>query len=159
MLQIFSRSVRSANPIMGIGFVTQNEEVGRQLKDYVAQREGVDLTLIASAKVVPGFDTRGVSIFVYDLDSSTEQAQREFERFMMQRPQHLPVIVLSPALGDDLVRWLLRLRVADWLKAPLSAGELIAACGRVLSQSGAAKADLKVPAAAPEPHRSHCMPH
>ena len=143
MLQIFSRSVRSANPIMGIGFVTQNEEVGRQLKDYVAQREGVDLTLIASAKVVPGFDTRGVSIFVYDLDSSTEQAQREFERFMMQRPQHLPVIVLSPALGDDLVRWLLRLRVADWLKAPLSAGELIAACGRVLSQSGAAKADLK----------------
>jgi len=143
MLQIFSRSVRSANPIMGIGFVTQNEDVGRQLKEYVAQREGVDLTLIASAKVVPGFDPRGVSIFVYDLDSSTEAAQREFERFMAQRPQLLPVIVLSPALGDDLVRWLLRLRVADWLKAPLSAGELIAACGRVLSQGGVAKTDLK----------------
>ena len=143
MLQIFSRSVRSANPIMGIGFVTQNEDVGRQLKEYVAQSEGVDLTLIASAKVVPGFDPRGVSIFVYDLDSSTEAAQREFERFMAQRPQLLPVIVLSPALGDDLVRWLLRLRVADWLKAPLSAGELIAACGRVLSQGGVAKTDLK----------------
>jgi pilus assembly protein CpaE len=143
MLQIFSRSVRSANPIMGIGFVTQNEEVGRQLKEYVAQREGVDLSLIASAKVVPGFDPRGISIFVYDLDSSTEAAQREFERFMNQRPQMLPVIVLSPALGDDLIRWLLRLRVADWLKAPLSAGELIAACGRVLSQNGPAKADLK----------------
>jgi len=143
MLQIFSRSVRSANPIMGIGFVTQNEEVGRQLKEYVAQREGVDLTLIASAKVTQGFDPRGVSIFVYDLESSTEAAQREFERFMAQRPQQLPVIVLSPALGDDLVRWLLRLRVADWLKAPLSAGELIAACGRVLSQSTGAKSDLK----------------
>ncbi|PZF75180.1 hypothetical protein DK847_19470 [Aestuariivirga litoralis] len=143
MLQIFSRSVRSANPIMGIGFVTQNEEVGRQLKEYVAQREGVDLTLIASAKVTQGFDPRGVSIFVYDLESSTEAAQREFERFMAQRPPQLPVIVLSPALGDDLVRWLLRLRVADWLKAPLSAGELIAACGRVLSQSTGAKSDLK----------------
>ncbi len=143
MLQIFSRSVRSANPIMGIGFVTQNEEVGRQLKEYVAQREGVDLSLIVSAKVAPGFDPRGISIFVYDLESSTEAAQREFERFMSQRPQHLPVIVLSPALGDDTVRWLLRLRVADWLKAPLSAGELIAACGRVLSQNGTAKADLK----------------
>lgn len=143
MLQIFSRSVRSANPILGIGFVTQNEEVGRQLREYVAQREGVDLSLISSAKVGPGFDPRGISIFVYDLDSSTEAAQREFERFMNQRPQQLPVIVLSPALGDDLIRWLLRLRVADWLKAPLSAGELIAACGRVLSQSGPAKADLK----------------
>ena len=111
MLQIFSRSVRSANPIMGIGFVTQNEDVGRQLKEYVAQREGVDLSLIASGKVVPGYDPRGISIFVYDLDSSGEASQREFERFMAQRPQHLPVIVLSPALGDELVRWLLRLRV------------------------------------------------
>lgn len=143
MLQIFSRSVRSANPIMGIGFVTQNEDVGRQLKEYVAQREGVDLTLVASNKVIPGFDTRGISIFVYDLESSADAAQKEFERFMAQRPQNLPVIVLSPALGDDLVRWLLRLRVADWLKAPLSAGELIAACGRVLSQSVGAKTDLK----------------
>ena len=143
MLQIFSRSVRSANPIMGIGFVTQNEDVGRQLKEYVAQREGVDLSLIASAKVGPGFDARGISIFVYDLESSTEASQREFERFMNQRPQTLPVVVLSPALGDDLVRWLLRLRVADWLKAPLSAGELIAACGRVLSQNGTAKSELK----------------
>lgn len=143
MLQIFSRSVRTANPIMGIGFVTQNEEVGRQLKEYIAQREGVDLSLIASAKVVPGFDARGISIFVYDLESSSEASQREFERFMMQRPQQLPVIVLSPALGDDLVRWLLRLRAADWLKAPLSAGELIAACGRVLSQSIGAKSELK----------------
>jgi len=143
MLQIFSRSVRSANPIMGIGFVTQNEEVGRQLKEYVAQREGVDLSLIASAKVGPGYDARGISIFVYDLESSTEVSQREFERFMAQRPPNLPVVVLSPALGDDLVRWMLRLRVADWLKAPLSAGELIAACGRVLSQNGVAKTDLK----------------
>lgn len=143
MLQIFSRSIRSANPIMGIGFVTQNEEIGQQLKEYVAQREGVDLSLIPSAKVVQGFDSRGISIFVYDLDSSSEASQREFERFMAQRPQTLPVVVLSPALGDDLIRWLLRLRVADWLKAPLSAGELIAACGRILSQSGAAKSDLK----------------
>lgn len=143
MLQIFSRSVRSANPIMGIGFVTQNQDVGRQLKEYVAQREGVDLTLIASSKVGPGFDPRGISIFVYDLESSADASQREFERFMNQRPQNLPVVVLSPALGDELVRWLLRLRAADWLKAPLSAGELIAACGRVLSQAGGAKSDLK----------------
>ena len=143
MLQIFSRSVRSANPIIGIGFVTQNEDVGRQLKEYVAQREGVDLSLIASANVGQGYDPRGISIFVYDLESSNEASQREFERFMNQRPQTLPVVVLSPALGDDLVRWLLRLRVADWLKAPLSAGELIAACGRVLSQNGGAKTELK----------------
>lgn len=142
MLQIFSRSVRSADPLLGIGFVTQNDETGRQLKDYVAQREGVDLRLIASAKVVPGFEAAGISVFVYDLESSTDTSLREFERFMGQRPQQIPVIVLSPAVGDDLVRWFLRLRVADWVKAPLSPGELIAACGRVLSQSAGSKHDV-----------------
>lgn len=143
MLQIFSRSVRSANPILGIGFVTQNEDIGRQLKEYVAQHEGVDLRLIASSKVIPGFDAEGISVFVYDLDSSGDSALREFERFMSQRPQQMPVIVLSPAVGDDLVRWFLRLRVADWVKAPLSPGELIAACGRVLSQTSGSKHELK----------------
>lgn len=144
MLQIFSRSVRSADPILGIGFVTQNEEIGRQLTEYVAQHEGVELRLISSGKVGPGFEPGGISVFVYDLDSSSDASLREFERFMAQRPQQLPVIVLSPAVGDELVRWFLRLRVADWLKAPLSPGELIAACGRVLSQtSGNNKHDLK----------------
>lgn len=143
MLQIFSRSVRSADPILGIGFVTQNEDIGRQLKEYVAQREGVDLRLIPSAKVGPGFEPAGISVFVYDLDSSADPSLREFERFMAQRPQQIPVIVLSPAVGDDLVRWFLRLRVADWVKAPLSPGELIAACGRVLSQAAGSKHDVK----------------
>lgn len=144
MLQIFSRSVRSADPILGIGFVTQNEEVGRQLAEYVAQHEGVDVRLIPSSKVVADFEPAGISVFVYDLDSSTDISLREFERFMSQRPQQIPVIVLSPAVGDELIRWFLRLRVADWVKAPLSPGELIAACGRVLSQSSSnAKHDIK----------------
>lgn len=144
MLQLFSRSIRQADPILGIGFVTQNEEVGRQLRDYVAAHDGLDLTLIASSTVGPGFEPGNIRIFVYDLDSATDGSLREFERFMAQRPQQLPVIVLSPAVGDELVRWLLRLRVDDWVKAPLSPGELIAACARVLSHSGSAsRQDLK----------------
>ena len=50
---------------------------------------------------------------------------------------------LGAALGDDLVRWLLRLRAADWLKAPLSAGELIAE-GVLAIEMGATAADLKL---------------
>jgi pilus assembly protein CpaE len=42
-----------------------------------------------------------------------------------------------------LVRRFLRLRVADWLKSPLSPGELVAACGRVISHSTAAKQDSR----------------
>ena len=108
MLQIFSRSIGTANPILGIGFVTRNEEMGGQLKAYVGQREGVNLSVISSEKVVFGFDAGRISVFVYDLESSVESALREFERFMAQRPPQLPVIVLSPSVGDELVRWFLR---------------------------------------------------
>ena len=143
MLQIFSRSVRKAKRILDIGFVTQDLEIGRQLKDFVSKREGVNLRVVASEKVVPGYDAGGLSVFVYDLDSSNDTSMREFERFMAQRPAHVPVIVLSPAVEDDLVRWLLRLRVADWIKTPLSPGELIAACGRVMTQPGGPKQEVK----------------
>lgn len=143
MLQIFSRSVRKARRILDIGFVTQNLEVGRQLKEFVTQREGVSLRLLASEKVGPSFDAGGLSVFVYDLDAGKDAQMREFERFMAQRPAQIPVIVLSPAVDDELLRWLLRLRVADWLKTPLSPGELIAACGRVMTQATSARQEVK----------------
>jgi pilus assembly protein CpaE len=41
------------------------------------------------------------------------------------------------------VRWFLRLRVSDWIKTPLSPGELIAACGRIISQTMAPRQDLR----------------
>lgn len=143
MLQIFSRSVRKANRILDIGFVTQNADISRQLTDFVATREGVDLQVIRSDRVTAGFDPGRLSVFVYDLDASSEASIREFERFMIQRPMQLPVIVLSPAVDDEMVRWFLRLQVSDWLKMPLSPGELIAACARVITQQGANRQEVK----------------
>lgn len=143
MLQIFSRSVKKANRILDIGFVTRDTDVGRELKEFVSKRDGVDLRLIKSETVGSGFDAGGISVFVYDLDATSEVSLTEFERFMAQRPPHLPVIVLSPAVDDELVRWFLRLRVADWIKTPLSPGELIAACGRVINQAASGRQDVK----------------
>lgn len=134
MFQMFNRSAVKANRILQIGFVTQNASVGRELKKFVAQRDGIDLKLIESASVTAKSPPRDVGIFVYDLDASSEASMQEFERFMTQRPGDIPVIVLSPAVDEELVRWFLRLRVSDWVKTPLSPGELIAACGRVMSQ-------------------------
>ena len=140
MLQIFSRSTRKAKRILTIGCVTQDPEMGTQFKAFVAERDGVDLTLIKSSSVTVGAPPPPVSIFVYDLDVSKESSVREFDRFMQCRPKDIPLIVLSPAINDGLVRWFLRLKVSDWLKTPLTPGELIAACGRALSAAGEAHA-------------------
>ena len=143
MLQIFNRSARKDKRILQIGFVTQDTEIGAQLKDFISKRDGVDLSLIKSSSVTTAKAPTGISVFVYDLDTTGEASMKEFDRFMIQRPQDVPVIVLSPAVDDALVRWFLRLRVSDWIKTPLSPGELIAACGRVISQASASKQDVK----------------
>jgi pilus assembly protein CpaE len=143
MLQMFTRKFRSRQPILEIGFVTQDPNAGEELRNFVSDRESIDLTLIASSSVTPATRPKNIGVLVYDLDSSNQASLREFERFMHERPQDIPVIVLSPALGDELVRGFLRLRVADWIKTPLSPGELVAACGRVLSQISKPKHDVR----------------
>ena len=142
MFQMFNKRVSKAKRILQIGFVTQDAEIGAQLKDFVSKRDGIDLRLIESAKVTTAAPPKDISVFVYDFDASREASLQEFERFMSQRPQDVPVIVLSPSVEDELVRWFLRLRVSDWLKTPLSPGELITACGRALSQSSSGKQDV-----------------
>lgn len=143
MLQIFSRAVRQSNRVLNIGFVTKDGEISRQFRDHAAQLGGIKVSLVASERVTADYDGRGLSVFVYDLDTASEAGLREFERFMNQRPQHLPVIVVSPAVDDQLVRWFLRLRVADWMKTPLSPGELLSTCGRVLAQNSSGKQEVK----------------
>lgn len=143
MLQIFNRSASKDKRILQIGFVTRDTEVGAQLKEFISTRDGVDLSLIKSSTVTAAKPPAGISVFVYDLDSTDETSMKEFDRFMAQRPQDVPVIVLSGAIDDALVRWFLRLRVSDWVKSPLSPGELIAACGRVISQASANKQEVK----------------
>ena len=143
MLQLFNRSTKNARRILQIGFVTQDAAIGAQLKNFVAERDGVDMRLIQSSAVTAGSPISGISVFVYDLDPSSEASLKDFNQFMLRRPPEIPVIVLSPAIDDEMVRWFLRLKVGDWVKTPLSPGELIAACGRVISAATAGKQEVK----------------
>lgn len=143
MLQIFNRSTKKDKRILQIGFVAQNMEHGTKLQEFIAKRDGVKLELIKSASVTSTKAPKGISVFVYDMDATGEASMKEFDRFMAQRPQDVPVIVLTPSAEDVLIRWFMRLRVADYVKTPLSPGELIAACGRVISLSDTGKQEVK----------------
>ncbi len=143
MLQIFGRSAKKGKRILQIGLVTQDTEMSKQLREFVAKRDGVELLMIKSSAVTPTASPKDISIFAYDLSSTAEDSLKEFDRFMTERPQNVPVIVLSPSVEDALLRWFLRLRVSDWVKTPLSPGELISACGRAISQGDVNRQDVK----------------
>jgi pilus assembly protein CpaE len=145
MFQNFKRQSAGAAGLLQIGIVTENAPSGAKIRELLSKRDGVAVHLIASSSVTSQAPPPEVSIFVYELNTPDQpSALKEFARFMSERPPHLPVIVLCSAVDEELVRWFLRLRVADWLKTPFNAGELISACGRVLSQQQhVARHDLK----------------
>ena len=139
MFQMFKKSVIGAKRILQVGFITRDFASGAELKKFITDRDGLELTVLESSAVTTASPAKNVSIFLYDLDASSEAGLDEFDRFMRQRPASIPVIVMSPAVDDEMVRWFLRLRVSDWIKTPLGPGEIVAACGRVLSQDQAGK--------------------
>ncbi len=134
MMEMFKKFSFTDKKVMNIGFVTSELATGNKLRDDIKARAGIDLDLIRTADIKPGLVLPEVDIFVFDLNTESKTAISDFDSFMRNRPQHIPVIVLSPAINNELVRWFLQLHVADWLAIPIATGELIAACGRVISQ-------------------------
>jgi pilus assembly protein CpaE len=143
VLQIFGKSLGKSKAILQICLVAHDPASGELLRKAVLSSDGVNLKTIDSQSVKPGALVPDIGVFLYDLDITSEDSMADFDRFMRSRPPEIPVIVLSPTVDDELVRWFLRLRVADWLKVPLSPGELIAACGRALSIAQSGRTEVK----------------
>ncbi len=144
MFQYFKKSQSKRLHDLKVGLVTfDGGRARRTLDDLSAGENGIIPTAIQSAKVTAQNAPKDVNVFVYDLEVGSDAAMAEFDRFMRDRPTTLPVIVVSETVDEELVRWFLRLRVADWIKVPYQSGELLAACGRVLSQANSPKSDVK----------------
>jgi pilus assembly protein CpaE len=144
MFQNFKRQQAGTAGSLQIGIVSQNVSSAAKIRELLSKREGVTVRAMESSSVDAKSPPSDVAIFVYELNTPNQPSTlKEFARFMSERPSHVPVIVLCSAVDEELVRWFLRLRVSDWLKTPINAGELISACGRALSHQQHARHDLK----------------
>lgn len=143
MLQFFSKRSSLSLAAIRIGLVQPRGANNPGLEGQLSQLTNIDLTPIVSESVQNAAEFGSVNVLVCALDPSAEESLNEFDRLMALKPKELPVIVLSPSVDDDMVRWFLFLRVADWIKTPFPNGEFIAACGRVLSQSRSANASFR----------------
>ncbi len=142
MFQYFKSSSHGQRSLK-IGFVSPDATTRKQISDVVGKQEGIEFKFLDRKSITAKSILKDVNVLVYDLDTSSEAELLELDRFMGDRPQSVPVVVISTSMDEELVRWLLRLRVADWLRQPMSAGELMSACGRALSQAQAQKSDVK----------------
>ena len=71
-------------------------------------------------------------VVIFDLDSSKQEHTLALQQLNLIKPTHVPLIVVSSTIDDDLVRSFLQLRVADWLKIPATSREAEICVMRVL---------------------------
>jgi pilus assembly protein CpaE len=78
----------------------------------------------------PEIDT--AAVVVVDLDARRRESLIALQGIAMRTFGRAPVIVVADALDDALVRWLLQIRVSDFLRKPVEPKEVLKACLRAL---------------------------
>ncbi|HEX8663050.1 MAG TPA: response regulator receiver protein [Beijerinckiaceae bacterium] len=108
------------------GFLTAvAASVGANAVPVVAIPEGVE-----QAGKRPEIDT--AAVVVVDLDARRRESLIALQGIAMRTFGRAPVIVVADALDDALVRWLLQIRVSDFLRKPVEPKEVFKACLRAL---------------------------
>ena len=99
--------------------------VGANAVPVVVIPEGVE-----QAGKRPEIDT--AAVVVVDLDARRRESLIALQGIAMRTFGRAPVIVVADALDDALVRWLLQIRVSDFLRKPVEPKEVFKACLRAL---------------------------
>ena len=71
-------------------------------------------------------------VIVVDIDSGNRESLLALQRMMVRVGMRAPVIVLTQSFDDALARWLLQIRVSDFLRKPVEAADVLAACVKAL---------------------------
>jgi pilus assembly protein CpaE len=77
-------------------------------------------------------DLASAAVIVVDLDSKRRDSLTALQALTARVAPNTPVIVLTDTFDDALARWFLQIRVADFLRKPVDAKEVVRTCVRVL---------------------------
>lgn len=93
---------------------------------FISVAETIDQALLLAE-----FET--ASIVVADIDTSQREQLVSLQRMMVRlQGKDIPVIVLTDTFDDTIARWLLQIRITDFLKKPATPDEVLAACVKAL---------------------------
>lgn len=84
-------------------------------------------------------------VIVVDIDSGNRESLLALQRLMVRVGLRAPVIVLTQSFDDALARWLLQIRVSDFLRKPVEAADILAACVKALrAVAGGPQEDARI---------------
>lgn len=75
------------------------------------------------------------AVVVVDLDTKRRESLTALQGLTARIASQTPIVVLTDAFDDALMRWFLQIRVADFLRKPVDPKEVLRACVRALRAS------------------------
>lgn len=96
--------------------------------------KAISVTVIAESieQAAKRAELGGATIVVVDLDARRRESLSAVQAVTTRLLGRAPVIVITEALDDSLLRWFLQIRVADFLRKPVEPREVLRACMRAL---------------------------
>ena len=79
----------------------------------------------------------GVDVIVADIDATRREELVALQKLMVRLEGRTPVVVLTDNFDEKVGRWLLQIRVSDFLRKPASPEDLVRACFRAVQPHGA----------------------
>ncbi len=114
--------------------ITSDAALGEALRVKTAGARQVNFMLAAqsieSMIDVPEVDK--ASVIVVDIDATRREHLLALQRLMIRIAGRAPLIVLTESFDEAVGRWFLQIRVSDFLRKPIRAEDLLAACLKTL---------------------------
>jgi pilus assembly protein CpaE len=94
----------------------------------------IDVTIVPESveQAAKRTDLDAATVVVVDLDAKRRDSLLAVQAVAARLFGRAPVIVVTEALDDALLRWFLQIRVADFLRKPVEPKEVLRACVRAL---------------------------
>ncbi|MCC2113164.1 MAG: response regulator receiver protein, partial [Hyphomicrobiales bacterium] len=101
----------------------------------VSGRIGVHMVSGGLAAVRPQLDLADARVLVVDIEVSSEPDLTALQELMAEIDGRIPVIVVTDVFDDAIARWLIQIRVADFLRKPVDSADLLRSCVKSLQTS------------------------
>jgi pilus assembly protein CpaE len=100
------------------------------LREAISGSARLNLTIVPH-RIEPAlhaFDPASARVIIADIDARDRAELLALQALMMKISGRIPVVVLTQAFDDAVARWLIQIRVADFLRKPVEPVELLKSC-------------------------------
>ena len=101
-------------------------------------RIGIQVVSGSLSEILRNLDLNEVRVLVIDIHDRRQDDLDALQQLMGNIGDAIPVIAVVESFDDTIARWLIQIRVADFLRKPIDPADLLRACVKALQENATA---------------------